>query len=397
MVLQDINAGHGVGVLDPHGDLISAVLERIPSDRVDDVILFDPADKEYPFALNILEAKDASEQERIVAETVMSLERYFPSSWGPRLERILTYTIHTVLDAIPGATLADVERMLIDEEFRSEVVAKTTNARWAQFWTGQFKFFPKNASDPVLNKLSVFLTSPTVRNIICQRHSAIDFDQVLNHRKILLANLSTGLLTEKIAGTFGSFLVTKIVNAAFRRARIPEEQRVPWYLYVDEFQAFMNLSVGFDRILTEARKYKLVLAGLANQYIGQLTPQVRQAIFGNVGTLVTFRLGVEDANIAAREMGVFTTEEILNLEMGQAIARGSTSANAFNIQTYPPPPEATPNYVAEIVNLTRRNYASSRKMVEAKLGDLPQREENMSSTWNATDETSDPNEDDLVL
>ena len=181
----------------------------------------------------------------------MSLEKYFPSSWGPRLERILTYTLHTVLDTIPGATLADVERMLIDEDFRADVVAKTKNPRWAQFWIGQFKHMQKNVSDPVLNKLSVFLTSPTVRNIICQRHSAVDFDKVLNSRKIFLANLSTGLLTDKIAGTFGSFLVTKIVNAAFRRARLPETKRVPWYLYVDEFQSFMNLSVGFDRILTE--------------------------------------------------------------------------------------------------------------------------------------------------
>jgi hypothetical protein len=159
----------------------------------------------------------------------------------------------------------------------------------------------------------------------------------------------------------------------------------------------MNLSVGFDRILTEARKYNLILAGLANQYIGQLSPPVRQAIFGNVGTLVTFRLGVEDANVGAREMGVFTSDEILNLEMGQAIARASTSSSAFNIRTYPPPPEASPNYVAEIVALTRRRYASPRAAVEAKLGDLPEREPTLSREWDAASEPSDPHEDDLVI
>jgi hypothetical protein len=276
MIVQDIVEGQGVGVLDPHGDLVSAVLRRVPRNRIRDVILFDPADEEYPFALNILEAKDDAERERIVVETVMALERFFPASWGPRLERILTFAIHTVLQAIPGATLAEVERILTDEPFRKEVIAKTTDPRFLAFWKTQFNFFPKNAVDPVLNKLSVFLLNRTVRNIICQRHATIDFDNLLNSGKILLANLSTGLLTEKVAGMFGSFLVTKIVNAAFRRTRLPEHQRRPWYLYVDEFQAFMNLSMGFDRILAEARKYKLILAGLANQYVGQLSLPVRQ-------------------------------------------------------------------------------------------------------------------------
>src|SRR5436190_722278 len=182
-------------------------------------------------------------------------------------------------------------------ESRGTVVANARTSRFTEFWKRQFKFFPKNSVDPVLNKLSVFLTSRTVRNIICQRNSAIDFDRLLNDGKILLANLSTGLLSEKIAGMFGSFLVTKIVNAAFRRARMPEDMRRPFYLYVDEFQAFMNVSVGFDRILNEARKYRLILAGLANQYVGQLSTEVRQAIVGNVGTMVVFRLGVDDANM----------------------------------------------------------------------------------------------------
>lgn len=396
MILQDIHAGHGVGVLDPHGDLIGDVLKRIPAERVDDVILFDPSDEEYPFALNILDAKDDAERERIVAETVMALERYFPSSWGPRLERILTYTIHTVLHAIPGATLADVERMLIDQHFRTETIARTKDPRFLQFWNEQFRYFPKNATDPVLNKISVFLLSRTVRNIICQRHSAIDFDEALSARKILLANLSTGLLTEKIAGMLGSFLVTKIVNAAFRRARLPEEKRRPWYLYVDEFQAFMNLSVGFDRILAEARKYRLVLAGLANQYVGQLSPAVRQAIFGNVGTLVVFRLGVDDANLVAKEMGAFTAEELLNLELGQAIVRTGTSATAFNLQTYPEPARGDTDHVARIVALTRKRYTSPRKTVEAGLGDLPEKVQAMAASWDSPDEPTDPSEDDLV-
>ncbi len=396
MVLQDIVAGHGVGLLDPHGDLINAVLRRVPAGRIDDVVLFNAADTEYPFALNILEAHDEAERERIVAETIMALERYFPASWGPRLERILQYTLRTVLHAVPGATLADVELMLTDPAYREGVLSKTTDPRMLQFWTNQFKFFPKNATDPVLNKLSVFLLDRHVRNIICQRHATVNFDNLLNDGKILLANLSTGLLTEKVAGTLGSFLVTKIVNAAFRRAALPEAKRRPWFLYVDEFQSFMNLSVGFERILAEARKYRLVLAGLANQYVGQLSPAVRQAIFGNVGSLVVFRLGVEDAHTTAKELGVFTAEDILNLEVGQAVARVGTSQTAFNLHTFrePPPPAQDPT--PRVVALARQRYARPRRTVEAELAAVAKAAEKLERIDDSGEEPSDPSEDDLV-
>ena len=272
MMVQDIAAGHGVGLLDPHGDLVKVILRHIPRNRIDDVVLFDAADTEFPFVLNILDARDEAERERIVAETIMALERYFPASWGPRLERILQYTIRTVLHAIPGATLADVEQMLTDTDFREATIQRTTDPRLRSFWTTQFKFLPKNATDPVLNKLSVFLLDRHVRNIICQRRAAVNFDQLLNQGKILLANLSTGLLTEKLAGTLGSFLVTKIVNAAFRRAALPPGQRRPWHLYIDEFQNFVNLSVGFERILAEARKKRRRLRPPINTWDNSARP-----------------------------------------------------------------------------------------------------------------------------
>jgi hypothetical protein len=362
---------------------------------VKDVILFDPADEEFPFALNILEAKE-SERDRIVSETLMALERYFPASWGPRLERILTFTIQTVLEAIPGATLADVERVLVDESFRAATVAKARNRRHREFWQQQFRFLPRNACDPVLNKLSVFLNNRVVRNVICQRRSTVDFDGLLNHGQILLASLSTGLLTEKIAGTFGSFLVTKIVNAALRRATIPEEQRRPWYLYVDEFQSFMNLSDGFERILSEARKYKLVLAGLANQYVGQLSPAVRQAVFGNVGVMVAFRLGVDDAGLAAKEFGYFTADEILNLGVGQAIVRAETSGASYNVETYRAPALPANDSMESIIAHSRSHYTRPRGDVERELGDLCHRPLGSADTEKDGDDDVDPFEDDLV-
>jgi len=396
LILQDIAAGHGVGLLDPHGDLLKAVLRRIPERRIEDVVLFDAADTAYPCAVNVLEAHDETERERIVAETIMALERYFPASWGPRLERILQYTIRTVLHAIPGATLADVEQMLTDTDYRDGVLEKTTDPRLLQFWQTQFRFFPKNATDPVLNKLSVFLLDRNVRNIVCQRRAAINFDRLLNEGKILLANLSTGLLTEKVAGTLGSFLVTKIVNAAFRRASLPENQRRPWFLYIDEFQSFMNLSVGFERILAEARKYRLVLAGLANQYVGQLSPAVRQAIFGNVGSFIVFRLGVEDAQATAKELDVFTATDILNLEVGQAIARVGGSSTSFNLQTFREPPAPAQDPTQRVIALARQRYARPRNEVEAELRQVMRAAARLETVGGAEAEQTDPSEDDLV-
>jgi hypothetical protein len=217
----------------------------------------------------------------------------------------------------------------------------------------------------------------TVRNIVCQRRPSLDFDEVLNGRKIFLANLSTGLLSEQIAGTLGSFLVTKIINSAFRRASIPEPQRVPFYLYIDEFQAFMQVSVGFDRILAEARKYGLILAGMANQYVGQLSGEVKQAIFGNVGTMIIFRVGVEDANAVARQLGVFTADEILNLNRGEAIARVGPASTSFNLTTNPPPPRAERDPTGYIISQTRRQFAQPRAEVVAELN----REEEPPPVW----------------
>ncbi|HEY7327868.1 MAG TPA: type IV secretion system DNA-binding domain-containing protein [Gemmataceae bacterium] len=395
LMVQDIAAGHGVGLLDPHGDLVKVILRHIPRNRIDDVVLFDAADTDFPFALNILEARDEAERERIVAETIMALERYFPASWGPRLERILQYTIRTVLHTIPGATLADVERLLTDTEFRETTLQRTTDPRLLNFWNTQFKFFPKNATDPVLNKLSVFLLDRHVRNIICQRRAAVNFDNLLNQGKILLANLSTGLLTEKVAGTLGSFLVTKIVNAAFRRAALPPDQRRPWHLYIDEFQNFVNLSVGFERILAEARKQALTLTA-ANQHVGQLNQAVRQAIFGNVGSLIVFRLGIEDAQTVSRELGAFTAQDILNLDVGQAIARVGGSGASFNLATYKEPSAPFDNPSQWIIALARQRYAKPRLEVERELAQVARAAERLPVAAQDPEEPNDPSEDDLV-
>nr|MDQ3330347.1 type IV secretion system DNA-binding domain-containing protein [Planctomycetota bacterium] len=337
MALADIAAGQGVGVLDPHGDLIADLLRRMPKHRLDDVIYFNPADAAFPPALNVLEARGRAERERVVTETVATVHHFWPEAWGPRLQHVLTYTLSTAV-LIQGGTLRDVRRLLTDANYRRVVVAKLTDPDLLEFWSREFPELPKGSLDPILNKLSPFLLNSNVRNIVCQKESLFDFDAILAGRKVFLANLSFGLLTEPIAGTLGTFLMGKLLMATFRRAGIPRPARTPFHLYLDEFQNFLSLGRGFDQILSEARKFGLVLH-LAHQYTAQLSPSVKQSIFGNAGTLIAFRLGIDDARLLAHDLRAFSAEELTALGVGQAIARVGDSSNVFNLAARPPPPE----------------------------------------------------------
>lgn len=363
MITQDIAAGNGVGVIDPHGDLIEAVLARVPVERFHHVAYFNPTDPDFPPALNILQAHGSAERQRVVSETVTTIHKFFPDAWGPRLQHILLHALDTMV-RFRGATLWHLRRLLTNEQFRERHVDKLDDANLIAFWHSEFPGLPKGAVDPILNKLSPFLLNTTIRNIVCQPKTTFNFRTIMDERQILLANLSAGLLTPQVAGVLGTFIMGKIVAAAFGRAAIPERERVPFYLYIDEFQNFMDLSVGFEQILSEARKYKLILAGMANQYVGQLSDAVRQAIFGNVGTLLTFRLGVEDANRIAREFGEFTAHELMALERGQAICRLGGLHNSFNVTTPAPPPEQPANVRGRIVEFNRYRYATPRSDVE---------------------------------
>lgn len=227
-----------------------------------------------------------------------------------------------------------------------------------------------------------------------RRNSSVRFDDILDDGKIFLANLLTGVLNERNSVTFGCTIVTRIMDEGFRRARITEEQRRPFSLCIDEFQPFMNTSIGFDRILAEARKYKLVLAGIANQYVGQISQEVRQAIFGNIGSMVVFRLGVADARLIQNEMGNFTAEEILSLDRGEPIGRAGSRSNAFNLKTYLPPPEQEPDPTEEISQLSRARYCGHRDVVETELeGDVPNGGGNDMQEFS---EYTDPDEHELV-
>lgn len=300
LTISDIYSPYGFAVIDPHGDYAINTLRRIPPERVKDVVYFNPADSEFPIAFNPMEVNDEKLKTHACSELIGVLKRMF-ESWGPRLEYILRYTLLALLD-YPDATMLDITRMLTDKKFRQDVLDHVKDPVVKNFWTVEFASwndkFAAEAVAPVLNKVGAFTANPVVRNIIGQPKSSFNIRQIMDERKILIVNLSRGIIGEDNASLLGALLVTKIQMGAMSRADIDDvSKRTPFYLYVDEFQNFATDS--FATILSEARKYGLCLT-VANQYIAQMSVEVKDAVFGNVGSTVAFRMGADDARVMQR-------------------------------------------------------------------------------------------------
>ena len=366
--LSDVYHHQGYCIIDPHGDLALDNLRFIPESRVEDVVYFNPADTAYPIAFNPLEVDDPTRKPNISSEVIGVLKRMFGDSWGPRLEHILRYTLLALLDR-PNPTLLDISRMLTDKDFRKETLSYCKDVTVLQFWKQEFgSWNEKQVAEsvaPVLNKVGAFTANPIIRNIIGQPRSAFDIRKIMDEGKILIVNLSKGLIGEDNAGILGAFLVTKIQLAAMSRSDIPNlEDRRPFYLYVDEFQNFATDS--FATILSEARKYGLNLT-VANQYVAQMTDTVRDAVFGNVGTTICFRVSADDAPLLAKEFDpIFAPGDLLNLHNRHFVASmiiNGEKAPAFSATTLsipPSPQDLTP----AIVRHSRDMYARTRSEVE---------------------------------
>ncbi|HEV2354175.1 MAG TPA: type IV secretion system DNA-binding domain-containing protein, partial [Puia sp.] len=299
LTLSDIYHDQGFAIVDPHGDYATDIMKYIPDYRLKDVIYMNPADREFPMAFNPMEVSDPAMKDHISSELVGVLKRMF-DSWGPRLEYILRYTLLALLD-YPDATMLDITRMLNEKAFRKKVIRHIEDPVVKSFWVTEFASwndkFASEAVAPVLNKVGAFVANPLVRNIVGQKKSAFNIRQIMDEGKILLVNLSRGQVGEDNAAILGALMVTKIQLAAMSRADVPLEQRRPFYLYVDEFQNFATDS--FAVILSEARKYGLNLT-VANQYIAQMPEVVRDAVFGNVGTMISFRIGPGDSAVLGK-------------------------------------------------------------------------------------------------
>lgn len=369
--LSDIFHNHGYAIIDPHGDFAINNLRFVPPSRANDVVYFNPADTSYPVGFNPMEVINPNMKNNISSEVIGVLKRMFGDSWGPRLEYILRYTILALLD-YPNTTLLDITRMLTDKKFRKDVVEKCGDTVVRQFWNVEFASwndkFASEAIAPVLNKVGAFTANPIIRNIIGQPKSTFNIRQIMDDGKILVVNLSKGLIGEDNAAILGSFLVTKIQLAAMSRSDIPRiEDRRPFYLYVDEFQNFATDS--FATILSEARKYGLNLT-VANQYVSQMQPTVRDAVFGNVGSMISFRISPDDAPLLGKNFApAFLPEDIMQMHNRHFIASiviKGEKAPAFSATTLTLPPAQT-DFSPQIIENTRRNYARLRSDIEAEI------------------------------
>ncbi len=371
MALSDIFHGHGYAIIDPHGDFAVDNMRFIPGSRLQDVIYFNPADTAFPLGFNPLEVTNPNQKTNISSEVIGVLKRMFGESWGPRLEYILRYTLLALLDR-PTTTMLDITRMLTDKKFRQETLSYCQDTVVLNFWNVEFASwndkFVAEAISPVLNKVGAFTANPIIRNIIGQPKSTFDIRKIMDEGKILIVNLSKGLIGEDNAAVLGAFLVTKIQLAAMSRSDIERiEDRRPFYLYVDEFQNFATDS--FATILSEARKYGLNLT-VANQYIAQMNDTVRDAVFGNVGTIISFRVSADDAPILAKQFEPqFEASDLLQMHNRNFIVNmviGGEKSPAFNATTLTLPIPQLDN-TPKIIENTRTNYSRHRSDVEHEI------------------------------
>ena len=370
MFLSDIYAGHGCCYVDPHGDTAERLIDYIPSWRINDVVYFNPSDLAFPIGFNVLEAVD-ERHKHLVASGMMSVfKKIWENVWSARMEYILNNTILALLDN-PGSTLLGINRMLSDEEYRTRIVSNVKDPIVKQFWLKEFASYnaayAQEAVAPIQNKIGQFLSASVIRNIVAQVKSTINIRQIMDQEKIFIINLSKGRIGEDSSRLLGGMLITKIQLAAMERVDILEENRKDFYLYVDEFQNFAVES--FASILSEARKYRLCLT-LAHQYIAQLSDEVREAVFGNAGTIISFRVGSPDAVFLEKEFEPrFMSPDIVNLGKYNIYLKlliDGVASQPFSAFTLPPIAQRTASE-EKVLKVTHERYTLARADIEDKV------------------------------
>ena len=374
MAIQDIQNGEGMAFIDPHGGTAEKLLDYVPESRLKDVVYFAPFDIDYPISFNVMEDIGADKRHLVASGLMSSFKKIWVDAWSARMEYILNNILLALLE-YPESTLLGVNRMLADKDFRKKVVENISDPSVKSFWVDEFaKYgdrYMQEAGAAIQNKIGQFTANPIIRNIIGQPHSSFDIRKLMDEKKILIMNLSKGRVGEQNAALLGGMLITKIYLAAMSRADASPDalKKLPhFYFYVDEFQSFASDS--FADILSEARKYKLSLT-IAHQYIEQMSDEVRAAVFGNVGTMVIFRVGATDAEVFEKEFSpVFTAEDIVNLGFIQIYLRlmingiGSKPFSALSMPTIEKP---AISYTKEIIENSRKSNARPRSNIEENI------------------------------
>ena len=373
MINSDVKSGRGLAVVDPHGDLAESVINFVPASRTNDVVILDPSDISHPFAFNMLESGNDPDRQNLIASGLLGVfKKMYSESWGPRLEHILRNCL-LALAATPNTSMLGIMRILVDEDYRRRIVSKLENPMVRSFWIDEFgKMQDKmrtEAISPIQNKVGQFLSSPMVRNIVGQVKSTVNIRFMMDTGKIIIVNLSKGKIGEDNSSLLGSMLITKFQLDAMSRADIPEKDRKDFYLYVDEFQNFATDA--FATILSEARKYKLNLT-MANQYIAQMPEEVRDAVFGNVGSILTFQVGFDDAEYFSNQFSEeVLPNDIVSLPKYTAYTKlmiDGMPSKTFSLSTFPPPIlEFEEGRREKIVRLSRERYCTPREVVEDKI------------------------------
>ncbi len=360
LMRQDIAQGHGLCFIDPHGDVIENILEFIPQNRLEDVVLIDPTDMHYPASFNPLANVDPMFKHQLTQGLIEVMSKQFGANWTPRLEHVFRFTVLALLD-YPHATMRGMISMLTDRNYRQRVVEHIEDDMVKRFWAIEFadwsEKFDTDAIIPLVNKLGQFLSDPLLRNIFGQKENKINLEQLIAEKKLIFINLSKGRLGEENSSFLGSMFITKIKQAGMSRASLAERDRHDFYLYVDEFQNLVTET--FENILSEARKYGLCLT-VAHQYIGQLIPKVQAAVLGNVGSIIIFRVGGEDAVKLTPEMApIFEVKDMINLGMQEFYIKMIIDGEAydpFSAETLKVLPAPHRSFKKEITDLSRSKY-----------------------------------------
>ena len=368
MAVQDIVNGRGIGVLDPHGDFAEKLLDYVPEHRIQDVVYFNPADSQFPIGLNLLEDVGYNERYLVSSGLMGVFKKIWADVWSARMEFLLTNTILALLE-YPDSSLLDFNKMMTNKKFRAEVMKHVKDPIVNEFWSSQFLNWGERlmgeSTAAVENKVGQFVATPLIRNIVGQKESTIDFREIMDSGKILIVNLSKGYIGEENSRLLGAIIVTKFYLAAMSRVNIPEHERRDFALYVDEFQNFANAS--FEGILSESRKYHLSLV-LAHQYIEQMDEGVRDAVFGNIGTLISFRVGAVDAEHLEKEFAPdFIIEDIVNLGRFHIILRlmiDGVGSQPFSAGTMDELKPTHNSYRDFIIAESRKNWTISREQIE---------------------------------
>ncbi len=372
LIRQDIAYGHGLCLMDPHGDVIDAILDFIPENRIADVVIINPADMDYPASFNPLQNVDPSFKHQLTQGLIEVMEKQFGANWTPRLEHVFRFTSLALLD-YPHATMRGMISMLTDRNYRQKVIEYIEDDMVKRFWAIEFadwsEKFDTDAIIPLVNKLGQFLSDPLLRNIFGQKENKINFENLMNEKKLVFINLSKGRLGEENSSFLGAMFITKIKQAGMSRASVPEKDRVDFYLYVDEFHNLVTET--FENILSEARKYGLCLT-VAHQYVGQLIPRVMAASLGNIGTIVIFRVGGEDAVKLQPEMApVFEVKDMINLGMKEFYIKMTIDGDTydpFSAETLQVLKPTHASYLDKIIEYSRANYTISadeaKKLIE---------------------------------